>query len=74
MVEQKLTGLRAVMDWVSSGRFIVYDRIEIDDEGEVTILPIPPAPEAENQFLQSRADDIKTSPYHKLPARRREND
>jgi len=72
VVEQKLMGLRKVMDWVNSGRFIVYDQIEIDDEGGLTILPIPP--EAGNQFLQSRADDIKTSPYHKLPARRREND
>ena len=27
-----------------------------------------------NRFLASRAEDIKTSPYHKLPARNREND
>jgi hypothetical protein len=27
-----------------------------------------------NRWLSSRADDIKASPYHKLPARRREND
>ena len=72
-VEQKLLHLRVVMDWLSSGT-LGFDRIEINDEGEVTILPVPPAPEAGNQFLKSRADDIKASPYHKLPARRREND
>jgi hypothetical protein len=27
-----------------------------------------------NRWLQSRAEDIKTSPYHKLPVRNREND
>ena len=72
-VEQKLLHLRVVMDWLGSGT-LGFDRIEINDEGEVTILPVPPAPEAGNQFLKSWADDIKASPYHKLPARRREND
>ena len=72
-VEQKLMHLRVVMDWLGSGT-LGFDRIEINDEGEVTIVPAPPAPEAENQFLKSRADDIKASPYHKLPARNRKND
>ena len=27
-----------------------------------------------NRFLASRAEDIKASPFHKLPARNREND
>jgi len=27
-----------------------------------------------NRWLQSRAEDIKASPYHKLPARNRDND
>jgi|TARA_Y100000310_G_scaffold326313_1_gene391066 hypothetical protein len=27
-----------------------------------------------NRFLASRADDVMASPYHKLPARKREND
>ena len=27
-----------------------------------------------NRWLQSRAEDIKASPYHKLPVRNREND
>ena len=70
-VEQKLLHLRVVMDWLGSGT-LGFDRIEINDEGEVRIIPPPPEPE--NQFLKSRADDIKASPYHKLPARNRKND
>tara|TARA_R100000049_G_C1935246_1_gene79094 strand:+ start:574 stop:849 length:276 start_codon:yes stop_codon:yes gene_type:complete len=43
-VEQKMMGLRKVMDWVSDAG-ITIDRIAIDEEGDVTILPIPPTPE-----------------------------
>jgi hypothetical protein len=40
-VEQKLMGLRKVMDWVSDAG-ITLDRIAIDEEGDIQILPIPP--------------------------------
>ena len=40
-VEQKLIHLRQVMDWVSNDG-ITFDRITIDEEGGLTVLPIPP--------------------------------
>jgi predicted amidohydrolase len=40
-VEQKLIHLRQVMDWVSNDG-ITFDRIAIDEEGGLTVLPIPP--------------------------------
>ena len=70
-VEQKLLHLKVVMEWLNGGT-IGFDRIEINDEGELRILPQPPEPG--NQFLTSRAEDIKAYPYHKLPVRRSEND
>ncbi len=66
-VEQKLLHLSVVMDWLNSRDF-GFERIEINDEGEVTILPEVPAP---NAGLKSRDEDIKASPYHKLPVVRR---
>ena len=44
MVEQKLMDLRKVMDWVNDDG-ITFDRIAINEVGEIQILPIPPAPE-----------------------------
>jgi len=70
-VEEKLIHLKTVMEWLNDGN-IGFERIEINDEGEIRILPQPPEPG--NQFLKSRAEDIKAYPYHKLPVRRREND
>ena len=40
-VERKLIHLRQVMDWVSNDG-ITFDRITIDEEGGLTVLPIPP--------------------------------
>ena len=44
MVEQKLMDLRKVMDWGNDDG-ITFDRIAINEVGEIQILPIPPAPE-----------------------------
>ena len=40
-VERKLIHLRQVMDWVSNDG-ITFDRITIDEEGGLTVLPISP--------------------------------
>ena len=40
-VEQKLIHLRQVMDWVSNDG-ITFDRITIDEEGGLTVLPKSP--------------------------------
>jgi len=40
-VERKLFHLRQVMDWVSNDG-ITFDRITIDEEGGLTVLPISP--------------------------------
>ena len=76
-VEQKLMHLNQIMRWMSGDTPFLgtFDRIQIDDEGGIQILPAPPdAKPVVNRWLESRADDIKTSPYHKLPTRSREND
>jgi len=57
-VEQKLMHLRVVMDWLNDGSF-GFDRIEINDEGEITIMPKMPEPDQQlnevNSWLKSRA-------------------
>ena len=72
-VEEKLMHLRVVMDWLNDGSF-GFDRIEINDEGRVTIVPKSPEPDQQlnevNSWLKSRTEDIKASPYHKLPIRK----
>jgi hypothetical protein len=63
-VEQKLLHLKSVMDWLNDGVF-GYDRIEINDEGEVAILPKKP-----QTLLEVFSELDQTFPYHKLPAKK----
>lgn len=59
-VEQKLMHLRVVMEWLNDGSF-GFDRIEINDEGQVSIMPKMPEPDQQlnevNSWLKSKAEE-----------------
>jgi len=67
-VEQKLIHLKSVMDWMNDGVFS-YDRIDINDIGEVTILAQKP-----QTLLEVFSELDQTFPYHKLPVKKRIED